>query len=284
MNIQNFCYFKREFARTNTFQRWALAGTIILIISTARVYLFASQTRFPEYVSLNIWDCIFLIANHQNLIIFAYIPLFLLLISDVLFSTSLSQEYYYQIRLGNRFYWWRNKIVFALLHAAVYVMLLYLSPVLTAFLLQVPFSWEWSSYAAYVFEQSFILSHVPGNFSTYPPTFVVFLSVLLFALSIVILAVIFIQMALVLNNGYAGSLFAYGLVLLNYVVFQNSPLSLFNYLIINNLYLDSRYASAGDTFIVEAYTLLLLLLIFALYTGYSISNKKDFLSKEHTRL
>lgn len=273
----NKSFLMRECARTHMVIRWMCIIVLLLAISLFRIHDLESVAY-----ATNIWDCIFIVTNHPHLLLYAYIPIYLVLLSDTLFSTTISQEYLYQIRLGHRQIWWINKMTFVILNTLCYVISLLLCSIVIAGLLDQPFSWHWSEYSKYIFENNFMLTHVPTHFANYSPGVVVFLYLLLLLLLFLSLASISQIFTLFLNNGYGGSLLVYSLLLLSEIA-RTPQLTFSKYMLMNNLYINPSESSPGDVSLWLAYSVLSLLVVLSILFGGRISLRKDFLSKEHAK-
>lgn len=271
---------RREFIRTQLIKRLAVAAILLFVVSMIRIN---GGLARADGSSLNIWDSLFLVINHSNLIFFCYIPTFLILLSDAVYSSSIGHEYVYQIRCRSRSIWWKNKIIYSLVNIGGYVLLLSLCPVLVALLSQQSLSWDWSPYSLYVFEQDFMLSHIPVNFSAYSPGAVFIMDVLLLFMTFFVLGTTSMLFTVIFHHGYAGSIITYTLLLINHFFAKDSIYSFFRYISINNLYIDKVRSSPGNLFIFDAYTLLILLSLVSIATGFYLCNRTDFLHKEHTR-
>ncbi|MGO4529954.1 hypothetical protein AB4Z30_12820 [Paenibacillus sp. 2TAF8] len=277
MKISFLC---REFERTQMLVRWISVFVVLVIISWVRLTtMFSSE--IIDVFDINVWDSIFAVINHPNLLMFAYVPIFLVLMSDLLFSSTIEHEYVNLLRLTNRNRWFAHKISLLAFNVLLYMLLLVAIPTIVSMILGRSVGWDWSAYSKFIFNHNYIMAHVPENFSNVAPFWVVLLYGGLLSLTFMALGVISICFVLWVENGYGGSVITYVLLLCNHILMSNISLS--KYMFLNNLSPEAFSRNESSISIYIAFLGISILLITSLLCGVLVCKKRDFLSKEHTR-
>ncbi|TCK90543.1 hypothetical protein EDC19_2312 [Natranaerovirga hydrolytica] len=274
-------FTKREIIRT-TFSQKNIFCLILLSLITFFNILSINPGNNPNY---NIWNGIFSCINHHNFLSYVYTPLFLYLISDVIWKSSTNSDILYQIRLKQRYHWWLSKTLTILVNGLIYTLIIvFISLIMSFFVFNLNLEWHWSSTTISLADDASRMAlHFPKSAIHILPLQALLSAILLLFLGWSAMGLLSGVITLLVNNGFYGAIIAYIIFIGSNSILGNKSISFITNLHIDQHFFIRSYMNPNEISILFSF-IYWVICFYLFYTlGQSIVLKKDFLDQLNTK-